>query len=399
MRGSVRRHGKGWQWRARMADGRVVTKAGFRTKTEAEEALGKALAKLADGQYVAPDRLTVETFLEDIWLPAIKATVAPTTYANYKTHVSRHLLPHIGHLAVQKLNEAHLIAVYGELAESGNCRGKREDDEGNPLPPRGLSPKSIRHIHTTLHRALSDAVEWRYIARNPAAGKRAKPPKVSNGPKMKTWTAEELHLFLAGVSDDRLFPLWRFLAMTGVRRGEALGLRWQDVDLKAGTASIVQARTARGFSTPKTERGRRSLELDPETATILRQWRRDQIEERMEWGECWTDTGLVFTREDGNGHHPDGITGIFERLQAQHNERETKAAKAERRQAAPLPRIRLHDLRHTHASLLLANGEHPKVVSERLGHASVAFTLSVYAHVLPGLQKEAVSRLASLVDG
>jgi len=179
------------------------------------------------------------------------------------------------------------------------------------------------------------------VVSNVAADRRVKPPKLNGELHMKAWTAVQLQLFFACTSEERLFPHWRFLALTGVRRGEALGLRWSDVDLEANCASIVQARTIWGISSPKTPGSRRSLDLDPETSAVLRRCRRRQLEERMLWGE----------------------------------------------QPQTLPRIRLHDLRHTHATLLLANGENPKVVSERLGHASVAFTLATYCHVLPGEAK------------
>jgi len=139
--------------------------------------------------------------------------------------------------------------------------------------------------------------------------------------------------------------------------------------------------------------------LDPETAAILKRWRRRQLEERMLWGEHWVDTGLLFTREDVQGYHPDTITGVFSRHQDRINKRLRDEAKQKGEQPQTLPHIRLHDLRHTHATLLLANGENPKVVSERLGHASVAFTLTVYAHVLPGFQKDAACRLAAVIDG
>lgn len=137
---------------------------------------------------------------------------------------------------------------------------------------------------------------------------------------------------------------------------------------------------------------------------MLKTWRKAQLEERVKWGEHWTDTWLVFTREDGKGYHPDGVTGIFERFQRQYNDAKTKEAEEKKKagdlNARPelLPRLRLHDLRHTHATLLLASGVNAKIVSERLGHASMAFTLTVYAHVLPGQQKEVIGRLAALVD-
>ncbi len=390
MRGSLRKRGGGWEWRARTPDGRHVSKAGFETRKAAQEALTKALAAMADQRFVRPDRLTVEDYLTDTWLPAAKPTVAYTSYINYASVIANHIVPNIGDIPLQKLTPGHVKAMYAELSQSGHRASTKKK-------PKGLSPKSIRNVHTTLHRALSDAVEWGYVAGNVAS--RVKPPKLNAELHMKAWTAAQLQTFLAHTSKDRWYPLWRLLALTGMRRGEAMGLRWSDVDLEAARISIVQARSIWGISSPKTPRSRRSLDLDPETVAVLRRWRRQQLEERMLWGELWTDTGLVFTREDGRAGHSDTVTGVFVREQARVNKQLAEEALKADTEPVLLPQIRLHDLRHTHATLLLANGVNAKVISERLGHASVAFTLTTYAHVLPGQQMEAVTRLAAVIDG
>ena len=205
---------------------------------------------------------------------------------------------------------------------------------------------------------------------------------------MATWTADELRTFLAHVADDRLAPLWTLLAMTGVRRGEALGLRWKDVDLDAGRISIRQTLIAVGYDVqvgqPKTKRGRRSVALDPGTVATLRSWRARRQKERMAWGQgALAGDDLVFTRENGEHLHPDRVSKLFDG----HVRR------------IMLPRIRLHDLRHTHASLALAAGVNPKVVSDRLGHATVSMTLDVYSHVIPALQEDAAAIVADLVAG
>lgn len=392
MSGSIRRRGAGWEWRTRGPDGRAVSKGGYRTRKAAAEALAKVVTAMSSGVYVEPSRLTVASYLTDMWLPAIKSAVAPSTHKSYETHVRRHICPRIGTVPLQKLTAAQINALYRELAVSGYAKGEQAGE-------KGVSANTVRRVHATLRRALNDAViEWRLLARNVAAGGSVKLPKVGRG-RMQVWSASELQAFLSFAQHDRLYPLWRFLAMTGIRRGEALGLTWADMALNTRVVSITQARTSRGTSSTKTERSRRALDLDVETVSVVKEWRKVQLEDRMQWGELWTDTGLVFVREDGKPCHPDTITAVFERLQSAYNAAETEAAKKEGRQPARLPRLRLHDLRHTHATLLLANGENPKVVSERLGHSSVGFTLTVYAHVLPGLQKEAVSRLAALVDG
>jgi integrase len=209
--------------------------------------------------------------------------------------------------------------------------------------------------------------------------------------EMKTWSAKELHAFLEKTKNDRLHPLWHTLAATGMRRGEALGLRWTDVDMEGtndtGPSLMVrQALVAAGYevrlSEPKTKRGRRTIPLDGETAATLARWREAQCREKGEWGELWTDTGLVFTREDGTAWHPDRISKLFE----------------DAVRASGLPRIRLHDLRHTHATIALAASIHPKVVSDRLGHSTVAFTLDVYSHCVPALAQDAAEKIAALVS-
>ena len=221
------------------------------------------------------------------------------------------------------------------------------------------------------------------LARNPAD--LADPPRVSApSHELRTWSAEQLAAFLDSQRNDRLYALWHTLAMTGLRRGEALGLRWQDVDLEAGRLAVRRALVPCGrevlVSEPKTARGRRVVALDPETVAVLKGQAARQLEEQQA-AQSWTDTGLVFTSEDGEALHPEVVSRFFR-----------KAVKE-----AMLPDIRLHDLRHTHATLALRAGIHPKVVSERLGHATVAITLDTYSHAIPAMQEEAAALIAGLV--
>ena len=204
---------------------------------------------------------------------------------------------------------------------------------------------------------------------------------------MQVWTQQEAQRFLVSVADDRLYALWTVLLATGLRRGEALGLRWDDVDLDRRRLSIQRAVTVVDYeivlSEPKTARGRRSVSIDPTTAAVLAAHRKRQREERLAWGPAWQDSGYVFTTEDGQILHPQRVTLIFKRLA----------------QNAGLPPIRLHDLRHTAATLALTAGIHPKVVSERLGHATIGITLDTYSHVGETLQDEAATRVAGLIFG
>jgi len=204
---------------------------------------------------------------------------------------------------------------------------------------------------------------------------------------MTTWTAEQLRAFLDYTVDHRLYSAFVVLATTGMRRGEALGLRWSDVELTTGRSSIVQTVIAVNhkvkIGSPKTARGRRTVALDPGTVAVLRRHRQQQLEERLIMGAGFTDHGLIFCRPDAGPLHPERFTRTFE----------IEAGRA------GLPRIRLHDLRHTWATLALASGEHPKVVQERLGHANVSITLDIYSHVSEGLHGAAADRVAGIIFG
>lgn len=201
------------------------------------------------------------------------------------------------------------------------------------------------------------------------------------------WAAAELRAFLAAVEGDRLYAVWLLAASTGMRRGEVLGLQWPDVDLARARVAVRRSLVTVGHqvvvSEPKTAKGRRSVALDPATVAGLKAWRKQQAAERLAWGPAWTDSGLVFTREDGRPLHPREVTRAFTRHVL----------------AADLPMIRLHDLRHTHATLALAAGVHPKIVQERLGHANIAITLDICSHAVPALEEEAARTVAALVFG
>lgn len=348
--------------------------SGFASKRDAERGLARMLTAQDEGLYIEPRRLTLAVFLTEQWLPAIESTVRPTTFHAYRSHVELYLRPRLGAQQLQRLTPDQLSRLYRELQRFGGRDGKP------------LSPNTVRRIHATLHRALRDATRWGHLQRNPAASA-VKPRQPTLGARdIQTWSATELRQFLVTVSNDRLFAMWRLAAMTGMRRGEIVGLRWSDVNLDAHRLAVRQTVTATGsrltFGEPKTKRGKRSVALDRETVAALMAWKEMQDQERDSWGGAWESTGLVFTRENGALVNPDRLSSWFR-------------AGSER---ARVPQIRLHDLRHTHASLALQAGIPAKVVSERLGHASVAFTLDVYSHVVPGLQEDAAQRIAALVE-
>jgi integrase len=378
VKGHFKKRGASWYYWAELDPGpdgrrRQQSKGGFRTRKDAERAFAELRDDVRRGAHVSASKMTLGRFLSDEWLPAIRASVRPTTWDHYWRNVDAHVGPALGSVQLQGLTPARLNAFYARMLESGRRRG------GGPL-----SPKTVRHVHTMLRKALEDAVRWGRLSHNVAD--RAQPPKPGTA-EMKVWSPEQIRSFLDFVRDDRLYAAWLLLATTGMRRGEVLGLRWRDVDLGAGRLAVVHTLTVAhyrvGVSEPKTGKGRRSVALDPETVGALRLHRKLQREERLAWGEAWQDTGLVFTREDGTLVHPHQFSRFFERHVL----------------ASGLPRIRLHDVRHSYATAALAAGIPAKVVSERLGHANVSITLDTYSHVLPALQEDAANKVARLILG
>lgn len=379
MKGTVIKRGNRWSVVIDMGRDPVTGKrvrkwhSGFRLKRDAEAARVAILSQLQRGEYVAPEKQTVGGFLIEEWLPAIEASVRPSTFDSYRATVQGHIVPHIGSVALQKLAPGQLNALYAHLLTAG-----RRDGKG------GLSARSVRYVHAVVHRAMRDALKWHRVVRNPAEA--AEPPRQPKT-QQKTWTATQLRLFLDHAQGDRLAAAWTLAAMTGMRRGEVLGLLWSDVDLKAGRLSVTRTLVSVAYqlkiSEPKTAKGHRTVALDGGTVRVLKAHRRRQAEEQLRSGADYNEQGLVFADELGNFVHPDGFSKRFKRLQI----------------AACVPVIRFHDLRHTHATMALQAGIHPRVVSERLGHSTVTMTLDTYSHVLPAMQEDAAERVASLLIG
>ncbi len=353
---------------------RRETKAGFATQKECQAALNKLLVAVEQHSYTTPTKASVREYLTKEWLPAVKATIRPSTYNSYVQHVGCHVAPHIGSVKLAKLTGSQVNALYAKLAETGKKDGKT-----------GLSPMTVHHVHSCLHKACKDAVRWGHLPRNPLDA--ADPPrkKGDDTKEMRTWTKEQLKAFLEAVADERLSALWHTIAMTGMRRGEAIGLRWSDVDLENARLSVRRALIPINrevvVSAPKTAKGRRVIAVDPGTVEVLKRQAARQLDEQLDQGVTWVETGLVFTRENGEALDPESVSRYFRQAVKQ----------------SMLPQIRLHDLRHTHATLALQAGVHPKVVSERLGHATIAITLDTYSHAIPAMQEEAAALIAGLV--
>ena len=350
---------------------RQRSKGGFATRREAQRFLTDALAHIDGRTYVEPARTTLGDWCEQ-WLDVQHSRLRPSTCDSYHDVLHGRVLPELGHVPLQSLTAARIDQLYARLLAEG-----RSDGTG------GLSARSVRYTHTILRRVLSDAVRKNLLTRNPTDA--ADPPSASEAkaPTMRTWTASEVTRFLEHTATDRLAAAWRLAASTGMRRGEVLGLHWRDLDLDTGRATVVQTLVAGPraprLSKPKSGRGR-SVALDDGTVQALRAHRKAQAAELLALGPAYEDHGLVFAREDGVPLSPRTFTRHF----------------ADNARAAGVPVIRLHDLRHTWATLALGQGVHPKVVQERLGHASIAVTLDIYSHAVPAMQEAAAEQVAAL---
>ena len=333
------------------ADGkrRQVRRRGFATKKEAKAALDSLTEDVRHGLHVDRNRLTLGQFLTDQWLPT--RGLAPTTLETYTIAVDKWIIPHLGAVRLQAIDPAAVAQFLGAMLAAGR------------------SPKYVRNIHGVLRKALADARRLGLVRTNAAAD--VELPTVRRG-EMRAWDDQQLGRFLRRVESDRLGPLWRFVVATGVRRGEALGVRWSDLDLDGATVSLRRSRVVAGGRVvegpTKTRAGERSIALDAVTVSVLRSWKSTQSAERLLMGAGWgNDVGLVFTRPDGTPLYPQTVTAAFKRIAIE----------------LGIPTIGVHGLRHSSATMMLASGISPKVVSQRLGHANVSITLDTYSHVLP----------------
>jgi integrase len=345
---------------------RQVRRQGFGTSRAANDALHELLDASRHG--LPTDRRggpTVEEYLTGQWLPSLEGRdLRATTLDSYRRAVHNHLVPHLGAIRLSTVDAVAIETMLGRLAAAG------------------LSSKTRANVRGVLSKALTDAVRWKLTAMNPVATTEA--PRAAR-PTPKVWTDAQLATFLRRGGGDRLAPLWRFLMVTGCRRGEAVGLRWTDVDLEHGHVVITSQRTmvagivVEGLT--KTRSGARTVSLDQGTVALLRRWRRVQRAEHVRLG-IRPAVGYVFTGEDGLPLWPDRVTRLFGKLCDSYG----------------LPRIRVHGLRHSAATSLIAAGVNPKVVSQRLGHATPGITLSLYSHVLPAHDQAAAEAFGALLD-
>jgi integrase len=358
-------------WRQR----RQAKRRGFPTKAAAMSAMTTLRTEGENGTYVVPRTETVATWMA-VWFETLDAYVKPSTADFYRRVGKRYVVPKLGPIPLQALDAQHLNLVYAEMLRSGRKNGKG-----------GLSVATVRHVHVIVGKALDAALRAGRIKTNPARS--ASPPTLRSAerPEMRTWSPAEVGRFLDFEAGSRYEAPFAFLAFTGCRRGEVLGLTWADVDLGGGqvsirrTITVVDGAIHRSAST-KTGKGR-SIRLQPDLVSILKAWRKRQLVERVALGAEYEDEDLVFCQADGRPYHPNHFSREFDRRLKRHG----------------MPVIRLHDLRHSYATMALAAGVPAKVVADRLGHGSVMITLDLYSHVMPAVEAEHADMVGSLIAG
>jgi integrase len=338
-----------------------------KTRADVQRKLADAHRTQDQGLPFSPERQTVGDFLTE-WLEGQRQRLRPNTWKRYEEYVRLHAVPTLGRVKLAALSPQHLDRLYAQRVASG------------------LSPTTVHHIHAVLHKALEQAVRWNLVPRNVAG--LVDPPRAARQ-EMTALTPQQTRTLLEGASDGPLEAILTLAVTTGMRKGELLALHWTDVDLERGTLRVIgtMQRHPDGnlvVTPPKTARSRRRVELAPMALNALRRHRARQTETRLLLGPDWNALGLVFPSSLGrpqDGSHL--LYGLFHPLL----------------ERLGLPIIRFHDLRHTAATLLLGQGVHPKIVSEMLGHSTIAITLDLYSHVTPTMQRDAARAMNSLLSG
>lgn len=425
--GSVFRRGAKWAFKfygpphPLTGDREPITKSGFATEDDAWEGMAQARAALATETYVRPSRATVADFFEQ-WFPSVRTSCEPTTAENYETLARAYVLPIIGKRPMQEITPSVISALYdhlltkgrrkqdtnwqmyqrwkaaqaakeaitprqladvGGVTYAGARRALRRYEAGRipSEPTTGLAPKTVLSVHIMLGPAMATAALWKFISVNPMIG--VKPPTVSRQPRT-TWTPQEMTKFLDAARGDRFYALWVLVATTGMRRSELCGLRRPALDLDAAVVRMHATRVIAGKAVRngggKSRRSRRPIALDEFTVAVLREHVNRLDREERGHGSGYHDDGLIFCWDDGRPIYPDTISERFNRLVERAN----------------VPFITLHGVRHSYATIALRSGVHPKIVSSRLGHATVAFTLDTYSEDIPDLDREAAASISGL---
>jgi integrase len=376
MRGTILKRGKKWSIVVDIGKdikGKRKQKwfSGFRTRKEAESELTKILHQLENNIFINPDKMNLAEYLRQWSADYVAVNLAPTTRQGYKVNIEGHIIPHIGHIPLQKLQPMHIQRFYKEKMENGRLDGKG-----------GLSAKTVMYIHRVLREALSHAVKQQIIPRNVA--------DFVEVPKLKKYHATVLnedgvHTLLEAFKDTNLYIPVLLGVGVGLRRGEALGLQWKDIDSKNKTIHISRSLlpTEQGliFHVTKTEGSNRVIVVSNTIINLLNEVQKQQEENKNILGEAYNNNDLITCWDDGSPINPATFSQYFGRTLKKNN----------------LPHIRFHDLRHTNATLMLKQKVSAKVASQRLGHSTIGITLDLYSHVLMEMQEEAADKLEDII--
>ena len=336
-----------------------------KTRREVAAKLTKALSEVADGLAFEGSNLALNEYLEKWLKNSVRDSVRQRTYDRYEQLVRDHIGPALGCTKLKALTSVHVQGLYREKLDSG------------------LSARTVQYIHVTLHKALKQAMRWGLIPRNVAEA--VDPPR-SLKREVRPLTEEQAKAFLRVVRGNCMEALYVLAISVGLRQGELLGLKWEDVDLEGKVLQVKRnlSVTKQGvvFVPPKSAKGCRSVALGVPVIEALRRHKTTQETVKREIGNSWEDLGLVFPNQTGKPMNPWIVTKRFQKILKE----------------ISLPKVHFHDLRHTCATLLLTKGVHPKIVQEMLGHSTISITLDTYSHVLPNLQKEAVKSMEDIFE-
>ncbi len=372
MKGYFRKRGDKWSFTVDIGRDpssgkrKQKTRSGFKTKKSAQEACAEMITELSKGVFIESKDMVLKDLLEE-WLEASKVRVRDTTYKNYKRAVDSRLTPALGQIRVNEIDHANVQRYINDLIKEG------------------LTPRYIEYLFVCLKGAVEYGVKTERLARNPLQHVEA--PR-SRRVTHTTWTIDEINRFLHFAKFDNpiYYMVFKISIHTGMRRGEVLGVRWQDIDLEGKkisvTRSLVYDDEGFRFSEPKTASSKRLISIDDDLAHELKSYKAQQNHFKLALGSEYNDGDLVCCREDGRPIYPRTLAIHFDSLIKK----------------ASVPKIRLHDIRHTHATILLKLGENPKVVSERLGHSTVTMTLDTYSHVTPDMQENTALKFGKALN-
>ncbi|UII57063.1 site-specific integrase [Cytobacillus spongiae] len=368
--GQVKKDGSSWYFVAELPKDPITGKRkrkkqrGFKTKREAEKALAQVEAEVIRGTYIEPTNTLYKDYLLLEWFRGKKATINSQTAKSYENYMNHRIIPKLGHIPLSQLNVMVLQNYIYSLKEDG------------------LASATIKKIYNIIRNSLEHAKTLELLAKNPATNIQL--PKIEKT-EMTVWNVEESKAFLHIAREDRLYVAFHLAITTGMRQGEILGLRWKYVDLEKGVIRICQTLSHDGkefLVGAKTASSVRSIKLPDETIVLLRKHKAVIARERLQVGQEYVDHDPVICTSKGTPILPANLRRTYARLIKQ----------------ADVPAIRFHDLRHTHATLLLSQGVHAKVISERLGHSNIKTTLDIYSHVLPNMQDEAAKQINNLLS-